>query len=60
VNSKLKPHEKISTIIITREVWSLENGLLTPTLKVKRNKMNDRYRNRILEWHEDQDVIIFE
>jgi len=38
----------------------LENGLLTPTLKVKRNKMNDRYRDRILEWHEDQDVIIFE
>lgn len=60
INAQLKAHEKISTVIVTKETWSLENGLLTPTLKVKRNKMNERYRDLLFGWHEDKEVIIFE
>ena len=60
VNSKLKSHEKVSTIVVAKDAWNMENGLLTPTLKVKRNKMNERYRDLLLGWHEDKEAIVFE
>lgn len=39
------------TVAITDE-WSIENGLLTPTLKVKRNEVLKRYEEKIKEVYE--------
>ena len=43
VNSKIEKHEVIGGIYIVKEEWSIENGLLTPTLKVKRSQLEDKY-----------------
>ena len=51
--------EQISTIIVQKEPWSEDNGLLTPTLKVKRGKIDDRYLGNYLEWHEAADKVIW-
>ena len=34
---KLEPYEKIECAVIMKNEWTQENGLLTPTLKLKRN-----------------------
>ena len=60
VNQELPNYQRISTIVITREAWDVENGLLTPTLKVKRNKLYDRYRDLLMAWHEAPDSVVFE
>ncbi len=60
VNTKMPNYRKVSTIIITKDVWGVENGLLTPTLKVKRNVMNQRYRDLFMGWHEDAESVVFE
>ena len=60
VNAKMPNYRKVSTIIITKDIWGVENGLLTPTLKVKRNVMNRRYRDLFMAWHEDVDSVVFE
>ena len=60
VNEKMPNYRKVSTIIITKDVWGVENGLLTPTLKVKRNVMNQRYRDLFMGWHEDAESVVFE
>jgi long-chain acyl-CoA synthetase len=43
VNGELPPYERIDRMIVTPE-WTIENGLLTPTMKLKRNKIFQTYR----------------
>ena len=37
VNPKLDKHEKLHNIVVVAEDWTIENKLLTPTMKIKRN-----------------------
>ena len=48
VNNNLTLIEKIKKFHLINENFSIENGLLTPTMKVKRNKVISKYKN-ILE-----------
>ena len=48
INKNLTLLEKIKKFHLINESFSIENGLLTPTMKVKRNKVIARYKN-ILE-----------
>jgi long-chain acyl-CoA synthetase len=48
INKNLSLLEKIKKFHLINESFSIENGLLTPTMKVKRNKVIARYKN-ILE-----------
>ena len=48
VNNNLTLIEKIKKFQLINESFSIENGLLTPTMKVKRNKVILKYKN-ILE-----------
>ena len=59
VNSTRANYERISTVVIHREAWSPENDLLTPTLKVKRGKMDERYGEEYLVWHESVERVIW-
>ena len=44
-NQKLALVEKIKKFHLMNESFSIENGLLTPTMKVKRNKVITKYKN---------------
>ena len=48
INENLTQIEKIKNFYLINENFSIENGLLTPTMKVKRNKVITKYKN-ILE-----------
>jgi long-chain acyl-CoA synthetase len=50
VNAHLDPHERVSLIAIVDGPWSVENGLMTPTLKVKRGYLETRYQALIDGW----------
>ena len=60
VNGKLENYKKVSTLIVTKEPWSVENGLLTPTLKVKRNVLSRKYETNLMNWHEENSNVIIE
>lgn len=44
VNKNLGHWEQIKTIELTPEVWSEQNGLLTPTLKLKRKNIKEKFQ----------------
>ena len=43
INAKLPTHERVAKLVLTNDPWTIENGLLTPTLKLKRAPMEQRY-----------------
>lgn len=47
VNNELESHQKIERIIVVRERWTIDNELLTPTLKIRRDAIEHRYREAI-------------
>lgn len=60
VNPKFEKHEKIEKIVIMKEDWTVDNGLTTPTLKVKRNAIEKIHQGFYKEWFDKDDNIIFE
>ena len=47
INKKLTKIEKIKKIQLIDENFSIENGLLTPTMKVKRKKVTEKYKKEL-------------
>ena len=47
VNERLTKIEKIKKFIIVKEQFTIENGLMTPTLKLKRYKIINKYKNEL-------------
>ena len=60
VNPSLEKHEKIEKAVIMKEDWNVDNGLTTPTLKVKRNSIEKIHREYYKSWFEDSNKVIFE
>jgi long-subunit acyl-CoA synthetase (AMP-forming) len=57
VNQELDAHERLSSLVITKELWTVENGLLTPTLKIKRNELEKLYADKVPDWASRRGVI---
>ena len=65
INEDIEKHARIGAVIISREPWSIDNEVLTPTLKIRRDKVEERFaelaeqlarsaaeqRELLLHWH---------
>ena len=60
INTSLATFEKLAGIVVVKDSWTVENGILTPTLKIKRNILNERYQNQLPIWLQQQKLIIWE
>jgi len=60
VNKDQVSHRKVSTIVIMKEAWTPDNGILTPTMKIKRVKIDEKFMSKYSEWHENSEAIIWE
>ena len=47
VNKKLEAHEQIAKIVVVKDAWTIDNGVMTPTMKVKRAEVEKRYGDLI-------------
>jgi len=50
VNEKLDPHEQMDCLVVVTEPWSVDNGFITPTFKVKRNRIEEVYGPKYETW----------
>nr|WP_231892626.1 MULTISPECIES: AMP-binding protein [unclassified Vibrio] len=56
INASLENHEKIKGALIIKEPWSIENTILTPTLKIKRHVLDKKYHDVGANWNTNQVV----
>lgn len=60
VNKKVEHHEQLAFLVVVKEEWQIENGFLTPTMKIKRNIVEDHYAEQVEGWYESRQKIIWE
>ena len=60
INPTLEKHEKIEKAIVMKEDWTVENGLMTPTLKIKRSHVEKIHRPMYRSWFDAQERVLFE
>ena len=58
INDKLDNYKKISKIIFVKEDWVPENGMTTPTLKIKRSKIDEQFSDQYSKWEKNDDKVI--
>ncbi len=50
LNSRLDPHEQLQALVVTATPWTVDNDLITPTFKVKRNRIDAVYGAHYEAW----------
>lgn len=60
VNAGLDPHEQLLFLAIVKESWGIENGMLTPTLKIKRNVIEKHYEPMLQDWYGRRQAVVWE
>lgn len=60
VNQTLDPHEQMEFMVVVKDVWAIDNGFLTPTMKIKRNVIEKHYEPRVEGWFKARQPVIWE
>ena len=60
VNQTLDPHEQLACLVVTHEPWTVDNDLITPTFKVKRNKLDERFAALYGQWQGARRMLIWD
>ena len=58
-NKDLADYEKMQMVVIANEPWSIDNGCLTPTLKIKRAKIEAMVEPQVDKWFHGKDKVMW-
>ncbi len=59
VNAELAHYERLQMIVIASVPWSIENGCLTPTLKIKRSRIESMIASAMPGWYAKGQAVIW-
>ncbi|MEC9465020.1 MAG: AMP-binding protein [Myxococcota bacterium] len=59
VNEKVEHHERLQFIAIVSDDWSIANGFLTPTMKIKRQAIEDATKDRVEGWYNENKKVFW-
>ncbi len=59
VNKDLAHHEKLAAFVVISDDWTIESGLLTPTMKMRRNRIEDKYADLAAGWLEKKQAVVW-
>ena len=60
VNQTLDKHERLRRLVVVKDNWVVENGFLTPTLKIKRNVIESTYGPQFQDWSERSEAVVWQ
>lgn len=59
-NRQVESYERLQFLAIVKDEWLIENGYLTPTMKIKRNVLEDHYAPLLDGWYASGQAIVWE
>ena len=59
INQDLEKHECVEKIVVMQEGWTVENEMLTPTLKLRRNIIERLYGSKFAQWYEAREKVVW-
>jgi len=60
VNKEVEAFERLQFLVVVKDPWIIENGFLTPTMKIKRSKIEDTYSPMSEGWYDAGKRIVWE
>ncbi len=60
VNQAVEEFERLQFLAVVKDAWLIENGFLTPTMKMKRTKLEDTYGPKVEEWYAVGQRVVWE
>jgi long-chain acyl-CoA synthetase len=59
VNATLSDYEQLRMIVVASEPWSIENGCLTPTMKIKRSRVEALVETKLPGWYDAKGPVLW-
>lgn len=59
VNAGLADYEKLQMIVVNKAPWTIENGLLTPTMKIRRGRIEDGVAAQVDAWFDTKGKVLW-
>lgn len=59
VNAKVADYEQLRMIVVAGEPWSMDNGCLTPTMKIKRNRIEAAVGPQVDKWFATKGPVVW-
>jgi long-chain acyl-CoA synthetase len=59
VNAQLDPHERLQCLVLVSTPWTVDNDFVTPTFKVKRNRVDEVYARHYERWTASGQSVIW-
>ncbi|MCW5672807.1 MAG: AMP-binding protein [Hydrogenophaga sp.] len=60
INATLDPHEQLQCVVVVTTAWTVDNDIITPTFKVKRNRIEDLYSRYYETWETSGKRVIWQ
>nr|WP_026180275.1 AMP-binding protein [Hahella ganghwensis] len=60
INASVDPHEQLQFMVVVKDQWTIENDFLTPTMKMKRNVIEDEYNPLMEGWYASRQKVIWQ
>ncbi len=59
-NDSLVAYEKLQYLVVVKDTWTVENGFLTPTMKIKRAVIEEAYGPHAEAWHAANEPVVWQ
>jgi long-chain acyl-CoA synthetase len=60
VNKRIEEYEQLAFLLIVKDEWQIENGFLTPTMKLKRGMVEDHYAAQVEGWYAARKKVVWQ
>ena len=60
MNRTVEAHEALDFIAVVKDEWSIENGFLTPTMKIKRSTIEGTYGPSVDGWYALRKPVVWQ